>query len=219
MDEEFLKEVAAQLRKPNGELGAEVAEKMNEGNLEMNLKTLDWLSPEPGDTILELGMGNGYFVQQILNLATDLHYIGCDYSEDMIRMASKLNQQLITSGKAEFRHTTADCLSIPDHSVNLVFTVNTIYFWDDKEKVLSEFKRILSEKGRLIITFRPESCMLNYPTTKYDFEYFEIENVEELLRANGFIVKRSQEFIEKDDVEILGNNFKAAFSIVEAAIQ
>ena len=40
MNEEALKSIAAQLRQPHGEYAIQVGEKMNEGNLHINLNTI-----------------------------------------------------------------------------------------------------------------------------------------------------------------------------------
>lgn len=218
MDEQFLKEVAAQLRKPEGELGDEVAEKMNEGNLEMNLRTIEWLDLTDNMEVLEIGMGNGFFVKEILHAAERVHYTGCDYSEDMIRLANQINEQYTENGQAEFVLAKADCLQLAGQSMDRIFTVNTIYFWEDQQAVLKEFKRLLKPDGRILITIRPKSCMLNYPTTRYHFEFFEKEDVEELLVYSGFTVTRSEQFVESKQVEILGNTFDAEYAIIEGKL-
>ena len=64
LTEEEIKEVAAQLRKPVGENGTEIGKLMNVGNAPMNRHTLAVLNPEPNDSILEVGMGNGFFVRR-----------------------------------------------------------------------------------------------------------------------------------------------------------
>ncbi|MBK7811139.1 MAG: hypothetical protein IPI50_07870 [Saprospiraceae bacterium] len=63
MDEQTLKEIAKQLRQPSGEFATQVGQKMNEGNLHINLNTIEALNLQKGDHILEIGMGNGFFVK------------------------------------------------------------------------------------------------------------------------------------------------------------
>lgn len=102
MDEETLKEIAGQLRQPTGEYAIQVGEKMNEGNLHINLNTFEALNLAEDDNILEIGMGNGFFVKNILSAHNSIKYTGCDYSEIMIDEARKQNTNFIASGKAEF---------------------------------------------------------------------------------------------------------------------
>ena len=78
MSENELKSLAVQLRKPEGSLGIEVGRMMNKRNKLMNLATIDQLEIQPNDKILEIGMGNGFFVKYILKKDETVRYIGCD---------------------------------------------------------------------------------------------------------------------------------------------
>ena len=216
MDEDFLKEVASQLRKPSGELGNEIALRMNEGNREMNLGTIELLGIAPGDHVLEVGMGNGFFVKDILSSADDVTYTGCDYSEDMIRLAQKENKEFIEAQKAAFIHCEGHNLPVEDCSTDKLFTINTIYFWDDIPATLNEFRRVLKPKGILAITIRPGSSMKRYPTTKYGFNFFEIDDIEQLVKNAGFEVSNSIQVTEQNEVEIFGNTFKTEYAVVMA---
>ena len=214
MQEKFFKEIAAQLRKPYGEVGNEVAEKMNEGNREMNLGTIEMLDVSEGDRILEIGMGNGFFVKDILNAAANVAYIGCDYSEDMVRLASELNGDFVKGGQAEFIHCSADGIPIPDHSVDKLFTVNTLYFWEDQGQTMAEFYKVLKPGGLLLITIRPGRVMHKYPTTKYNFNFFEKEDLEKLLSSNNFDVFEVREVVEENMTEIFDETFASEYLIV-----
>ena len=73
------KTLAEQLRQPEGSLGIKVGENMNKGNRLMNLETIRQLEIAENDNILEIGMGNGYFVKDIITAATNVTYTGCDF--------------------------------------------------------------------------------------------------------------------------------------------
>ncbi len=194
--EEEYKQIAAQLRKPEGEFGEVVANKMNEGNLLMNLNTIEALSVADGETILEIGMGNGFFVKDIVSAAQNVRYIGCDYSIDMIRLSVELNKEFINQGIARFYHSTADELLVDRNSVDTLFTVNTLYFWDNPSIILNEFKRVLKQNGKLVLAFRPAEVMEMYPPTKYNFDFYTIDEASEMLQENGFAIVEVQEFEE-----------------------
>lgn len=204
--EEEYKEIAAQLRKPEGDFGAIVAEKMNEGNLLMNQNTIKALNISNGDYILEIGMGNGFFVKDILSSGNVVNYIGCDYSEDMVRLSEKVNQSFKDEGLAEFFHSSADQLPVEDNSINTIFTVNTLYFWEDHSAILKEFKRVLKTSGKLIIAIRPAEVMELYPPTKYNFDFYTKEEAADLLESNDFKVIEIQEF-EEPPVKRNGQSF------------
>ena len=124
MDEETQKQIAQQLRKPEGEMGIRVAEEMNLGNRWMNRRTLESLNAANGDNILEIGMGNGFFVKDILSVDNTIKYTGCDYSALMVEEARKLNKQFVENGQAQFYFSNADSLPFDSEKFNKIFTVN-----------------------------------------------------------------------------------------------
>src|SRR5690606_36268358 len=100
MDEEQIKAIAAQLRKPEGEFGKQLGVRMNDSNQYINRNTITTVDPAPGDNILEIGMGNGFFVNEILSADQSIRYTGCDFSEIMVEEASRLNEASVKTGRA-----------------------------------------------------------------------------------------------------------------------
>lgn len=215
MNREKLKIIAEQLRQPQGEVAVEVAEKMNESNRLINLSTIQSLCIKPTDRILEIGMGNGFFVKDLFNPNNNIHYTGCDYSEIMVDEARKYNHHLIKDGKAEFHVAGADHLPFENNVFDKVFSVNTIYFWEDCEKVLGEIQRVLKLKGKLVLSLRPKSSMEKYPFTKHGFDLFTKTNVADLLTENRFKVIDIYEN-EEPEQEIAGKKMKVEILIVSA---
>lgn len=215
MHEEFLKEIAGQLRQPHGEHAIEVGERMNKGNELMNLSAINMLHPQANDVILEIGMGNGFFVKDILGLAPAIHYIGCDFSEEMVRAAISHNQEFINNSQAKFFLASADSLPFESPTFNKVFTVNTLYFWENPPLVLNEIKRVLKPEGQLLIAIRPKEIMEHYAFTQYGFTMYTKEYIENLLAENGFKIIQSLEEQEPDQ-EINGETVSVASLIVRA---
>ena len=213
MDEQLLKEIAAQLRKPQGDFGNEVAEKMNLSNREMNLNAIQSLDIRPDEIVLEAGMANGHFVKDVLNSASNVHYIGCDYSADMVKLATQKNQNLIENGQVQFFEADLQNLPVEDFSIQKLFTVNTLYFWDDVPATLTEFRRVLNPEGTLSLTFRPKHCIEKYPSTQRGFSYFTRDKVISLMETAGFtIVKVIEE--QEPEVDIAGNIFCPEYVVV-----
>ena len=138
LTEEDIKKIAAQVRKPEGEHGIEIGELMNDGNGPMNLHTIAVLNPQQNEIILEIGMGNGHFVKNIVSLDSSIKYIGWDYSELMVKEASQKNNEFVSQGNASFIHADAQELPFKNHTFDKVFTINTLYFWDEHVKVIKE---------------------------------------------------------------------------------
>jgi ubiquinone/menaquinone biosynthesis C-methylase UbiE len=198
MEEEKLKEFARQLRKPEGAFGLEVGERMNKGNVYINQAAIDTLSVTAGDTILELGMGNGFFVKDILTKESSVVYTGYDFSADMVEESIKRNKNFIEQNRARFILGEAQRMPFEDRTFTKAFTVNTLYFWDDHGKVLAEFHRVLKDGGKLLIAIRPKRNMEQMAFTQYGFARFSKEDLVSLLNNHHFEV---QEVIEKTEPE------------------
>lgn len=200
MDNVDLKQVAAQLRKPEGDFGREVGRKMNEGNRAMNLHTLAVVNPEAGDRILEIGMGNGYFVKNIVGVENDIHYTGCDYSSDMVREAGQLNDGFIKQGKVRFHQASILEMPFGENSFNKIFTINTLYFWDDHQAALREICRVLKSDGKFLLSVRPKRIMEKIPITRHGFKLFGEEEILDLLSKAGFSSIERTHVVEPKDV-------------------
>ncbi len=185
MEEEKYREIAKQLRKPSGTDSAEVAHIMNKGNELLNRNTITQLKLKSNSTVVEIGMGNGKFVEELLQDSNIAKYVGCDYSLEMVTQATELNARILKKKAVSFVHCSADLLPFLDSSIDAIFTVNTIYFWDNPTVVLAEFKRVLKNNGQLVVGLRPEYLMKNYPFVKYGFKTYSSQSVEQLFLANG----------------------------------
>ena len=213
MDEATLKTIARQLRQPSGEYATQVGEKMNEGNLHINLSTVEALQLTENDNVLEIGMGNGFFVKNILSADPTIKYTGCDFSETMVNEALRHNSEFINSGRAQFQMANAEDLPFSNSTFTKVFTVNTIYFWDDQQRVLSEIRRVLRPGGYVYISVRPKSVMKFYPFVKYGFTMFDKDDLTKLLTQNRFNVVNTIEK-EEPDQEVGGQKMKVETLIV-----
>ncbi|MBA4850651.1 class I SAM-dependent methyltransferase [Emticicia sp. BO119] len=213
MHEDALKEIARQLRQPHGEHATEVGERMNKGNEEINVLAINTLNVQAHEVILEIGMGNGFFVKDILSLAPAIHYIGCDFSEAMVEAAILYNKDFINNSQAKFFLASADNLPFESPTFNKIFTVNTLYFWENPALVLQEVKRVLKPEGQLLIAIRPKEIMERYAFTQYGFMMYRKEELYDLLNDNGFKITNIIEQQEPDQ-EINGETIKVASLIV-----
>lgn len=183
MDNEIL---ASQLRKPDGDLGKIVAGNMNRSNSSMNLQAIELLELIPGDQVLEIGMGNGFFCKDVLAADPTINYSGCDFSDSMVDEATQLNETWIAAGRAGFMPGDATALPYQQGSFTKLFTVNTMYFWDDPLPALAEMKRVLKPGGKAVLSLRTKESMIQMPFVKYGFRLFDKKELETVLEQAPF---------------------------------
>jgi ubiquinone/menaquinone biosynthesis C-methylase UbiE len=179
-------EIAAQLRRPAGKLGIGVSEQMNIFNKEINTRAIGLLDVGKDEKVLEIGMGNGMFCSEILRYHDSATYSGCDHSELMVREAFARNREWTEKGRADFFLAEVSKLPFPDGYFSRVFTVNTIYFWDDPLQGLCEIKRVLACNGLAVIGIRTKASMVSKPYVQDNFRLFDEPDLAGLLEAAGF---------------------------------
>ena len=187
--EEDLKNIARQLSCPEGEHGIKTGEMMHANNIGMTNAAIDALDLKNNDAVLEIGHGNGGHIAQLLSKAKNLRYFGADISETIIAEAKKINSELLNKGQVHFQLTNGIDLPFADEQFDKVFTVNTIYFWENPLEYLKEIRNILKPTGIFTICFADKNFMQNLPFTPYGFKLYDVEKVKELLAEAGFTIK------------------------------
>ncbi|MFH7016692.1 class I SAM-dependent methyltransferase [Flavobacterium sp. FlaQc-47] len=197
MKQEELQAIASQLKHPTGQKGTEMGHMMNETNINMTLHSIQNLNIISGNTILELGHGNAGHVEYIFQQAENIKYYGLEMSELMFQEARQINRNYVSQKQAFFSLYDGDIIPFQDAYFDKVFTVNTIYFWQEPEKLLWEIYRVLQPKGILCITFAEESFMKQLPFTQFEFELYTTQKAEKLMEKTSFTIIHKETLTEK----------------------
>ena len=197
MEKEELQAIASQLKHPSGEKGIEMANMMHETNINMTRNAIQNLNITEGNKVLELGHGNAGHLEYLLKKATNLNYYGLEMSELMFQEAQQINKKFVAKKQADFSLYNGNEIPFQEYFFDKIFTVNTIYFWQNPEKMLLEVYRVLKTKGIFCLTFAQESFMKQLPFTKYEFELYTTEKAEELIEKTLFKIKYSETLKEK----------------------
>lgn len=184
MEKEELKTLAQNLANPQGEKGIEIGEMMNATNIGMTLESVRTLLIEDGEHILEIGHGNAGHLKHILGLAQNLAYTGVDISETMHQEAKKLNKDF--GDQADFILYEGKKLPFQDETFDKIFTVNTVYFWENPVDFLNEIYRVLKDDGTFVLTFAQRDFMEKLPFTAYNFTLYNNNEMEELISGSHF---------------------------------
>jgi SAM-dependent methyltransferase len=165
-------DLAAHLRKPDGEVGIKIGELMNKGNENFYTQLIKNVSWKDGMRILEIGIGTGLHIPKILKLAKGIQFVGVDYSETMVE-SSKANNPNQT-----FYHQDLLKLDLQEEKFDLIFTINTVYFLNDLEKAFTNLKGLLKKDGQIHIGKRPkEDLKILNDITQFGFITYSNDEV------------------------------------------
>ncbi|BFO67065.1 class I SAM-dependent methyltransferase [Chryseobacterium sp. S0630] len=184
MEKDELKILAQNLANPQGEKGIEIGEMMNATNISMTLESIKTLVIEDEQQILEIGHGNAAHLKSLMSLAKNLRYTGIDISETMHNEAKRLNKEF--ESEADFVLYEGKRLPFRDRSFDKIFTVNTVYFWENPVEFLNEIYRVLKDDGTFVLTFGQREFMEKLPFTEYDFTLYSNSEMEELVSKSQF---------------------------------
>lgn len=187
---ENLKEIAAQLRTPNGENGIAMGKSMNEKNISMTMSAINCLPITSNQNILELGHGNGGHIKHIIDKAANVRYTGLEISEEMKKQATRMNRLYLPHDIVGFKLYNGLEIPFRDQLFDHIFSVNTLYFWEDARTLLGEIYRVLKIGGTCCITFADKSFMQKLPFTQFGFQLYDLEKFKTLINKSDFTIEK-----------------------------
>ncbi|MGL4670197.1 MAG: class I SAM-dependent methyltransferase, partial [Methanobacteriaceae archaeon] len=162
---------------------------MNRVNKKAYQTILDNISIENHDYILDIGFGNGYLINKLIkninfNRENNKMY-GIDISEDMVHKTYRKYKSDIISGLLNLEIANIQKMPFKDEFFNKIYTVNTIYFWENVDKSFNEVERVLKKGGLFFNVFYSKDWLdkLNY--TKYGFSKYLLNEIKDLTEANN----------------------------------
>ena len=149
--------------------------------------------------VLDIGFGNGYMLKRLLKVSGSSFY-GIDISSDMVRTVIRKNKKSIEKNRLNVSKSSVD--SIPfEESFGQVYTINTIYFWDD---LLTGFKEIFNrlESGGEFLNVCYTKRWLDKLSYTKNYKKYEEEEILKVIKQAGFTaeivpIKKGKSFFIK----------------------
>lgn len=156
---------------------------------------LDRSKPVSGD-ILEIGTGKGHFALALAKRG--FKFTTIDISEEEQGIA-KLNIQYYgLENQVYLRIENAEDLSFPDHSFDVIFSVNVFHHLKNTDLVLDEMVRLLRRGGKIVLgDFNAKGLVIiNECHTRegrtHDYFKRDLNEAREYFSNKGFEVSESQ---------------------------
>lgn len=104
---------------------------------------LEFLKPKPSDKILDVGCGSGLFANLAAKSGADV--TGFDATAQLIEEAKLRNSSI------KFMTGEMEELPFGDHTFDIVTGFNSFQYASDVKHALTEAKRVLKDKGKLVV--------------------------------------------------------------------
>jgi SAM-dependent methyltransferase len=177
----FNKWLSGQFRRPSGLGGRMVACFMNRQNAAL----YDAVINEVGNglDVLEIGFGNGQLLKTLL-AGTDSRFFGIDISPDMVRLANGRNREAVRDGRLTLAEASVDDIPFKK-GFDVIYSINTVYFWDDLRTGLEEIYSKLRDGGKFLNVCYTKEALDSLSQTKTYKKYMEEEFLD-AARSVGF---------------------------------
>ena len=137
---------------PRGRVGRFMAREMNRKHAPLSRWVLSGVPEHCGvGRILDLGCGGGGAIRRLASLLPDAEIHGVDCSADSIRVASRVNADLIAAGRVFLRQGAVSDLPYESGHFDVALATDSHYFWPDLPADLAEVRRVLRAGGRLLL--------------------------------------------------------------------
>ncbi len=163
---------------------------MRAGNLErlatLRDRILDRAGVRPGDTVLDVGTGQGLLgIGALVRNAPDGRVIFSDISEPLLADCRAAAEQASALKRSSFVVASATDLStIESESIDVVVERAVLLFIEDRSRALAEYHRVLRAGGRLSLGEPLNSWMgLDRPGYVWGYDVTEVIDLERKLHA------------------------------------
>lgn len=145
----MLKKFLQNCKNPEGKFGRLVVGAMNVGHASFSKWAMSCFAFRDGEKILDVGCGGGGNMARILKRFPHCVVDGADISETSVCKSRDVVCKF--SSRSEVRQGDVADLPYENDSYDVVLSFESVYFWQDPVKGMTEIFRVLKDGGRVLI--------------------------------------------------------------------
>lgn len=177
--------ISSQFKNPRGIGGVVITIIQNMVNKELYKATVSSVDMKANEKLLDIGYGNGHLLK-LLYKKQPVELYGIDISDDAKEMAVKKNKKAANANQLHL--SVGDCcnLSYEENAFDAITSINTIYFWEDTVKGLSEIYRVLKQGKSFYNVVFTKEYLDTIKYTEIGYKKFEPEELVNTGKQAGF---------------------------------
>ena len=156
------------------------------------LRVIDWLDPRPGDRLLDVGCGDGFYDRQMARRGARVDAI--DASRHRLARASRWHPH----PNVTYQRMAADALAFEDQRFDKVVSICVLEHIENDVRALSEMCRVIRPGGRLVLSCDSlsnagisERLRRRHAQRYAVRRFYSRESLYDRLQAAGFVPLRS----------------------------
>ena len=186
-------------------------------------KVLSHVSLEPGETLLDVGCGDGLIAFEALEKFEGCRVIFSDISDDLLRHSEALAREMNVHERCQFVHASAHDLSmLRDGSVDAVTTRSVLIYVSAKQRAFHEFQRVLKEGGELSIFEPINRFAFPEPADRFlGYDAAPVTDLSEKLKAHysRFQPLDTDPMLDFDERDLVAQAERAGFPEIHLELQ
>lgn len=181
---------------------------------------LDKAGLQPGDTVLDVGTGDGLIAFGALDrLGPSGQVVFSDISQDLLDHCQAAAAAEGLLGRCRFVLASADSLAdIPDASVDVVTTRSVLIYVKDKAQALQAFHRVLRAGGRVSV-FEPVNVLMRDPDRLLGYDITPVMPLAAKLKAFYESTSGTDPMVDFDERDLLRHAERAGFASVNLELR
>ena len=172
-------------------------ESMEHGHRPVGEQAIAAMQVGPSARVLDVGCGSGWATRLLAEHAPQGRVTGIDISDEMVRLARDSSQSF---PNVDYEVASAEELSFPDNEFTNAFSMESIYYYRNIPKALSEIHRVLKSGGTFVavvdLYWENEATHQWIDTLKVPVELLSIDDYRSLFIDAGFVNFRDQRLID-----------------------
>jgi len=131
--------------------------------------------------------------------------------------ATAFNRALVAAGRAAFHRASSTAIPFDAETFDRAIAVNTIYFWPEPVRDLTEIRRVLKPTGVLGLAAMTPTGAAHLTASDEPFRTYEDAQLRSLLAEAGFARVEIEPYRE-DAPQPGGRTIERAFHLVRAMV-